>query len=120
MYGSEKQIKWAMDIVEQNKAAVERHLENSRRRAEVDGAENPYWNLALQASEICCNHIIEGLDKLDNAGAIINGETPRYAILKEVLFALSAEEQEVIKFWEREARKSPSVGRHNIMSLLVG
>lgn len=120
MYGSEKQIKWAMDILTENRSAVERHLENSRRRVELDGAENPYWNLALQASEICCKRVLDGLDKLDSAKTIIDGQTPRYAVLQKILPALSAEEQEIVKSWEREARKSSSVGRHNIMSLLVG
>lgn len=121
MNGSEKQIKWATDILAENRSAVERRLETLRRRvAAGDNVE-----LSLQATEIVAPRVLAELDKLEAGMAkdvIDSKATVRYAALGRVLRTLSAEEQKIVKDWEAKARQSPSVGNNvtHIMSLLVG
>ena len=118
MNGSEKQIKWAQDIITSEKQIIEAHLDNSRQRVALDGEKYPHLKLMLQAQELCCEYVMGEIDKLDNAKEIIDNRAVRYYILKRGIRTMPG--TDIVKAYVAQAQQDPSVNRNNIMELLVG
>lgn len=118
MNGSEKQIKWAQDIIASEKEIIERHLFNNRQRVALDGEKYPALKLMLAAQEACCEYVLSNIDKLDNAKEIIDNRAVRYYILRKGIRTMP--KTEIVQEFLKQAQNDPSVNRNNIMSLLVG
>lgn len=115
MLGSEKQVKWASEIVAGEKATIEKHINGQRQRVALDGDRYPNLNLMLSAQEACCDYVLSVIDSINDARLVIDNRGGlRYHILKNGIKTMPNTEI-VAEF----ARQNPELGR-NILSILVG
>lgn len=115
MKGSEKQIKWANEIISGEKATIEKHITGQRQRVERDGEKYPKLQLMLAAQEACCAYVLSVIDSVDSASLVIEKRgVLRYHLLKQGIRTMSNTEI-VAEF----AKQNPEIGT-NIFSILVG
>lgn len=120
MNGSEKQVKWAQEIIASEKSVIEKHLRHSRARVELDSEKLPTLVETLKAQEICCKYVLEGMDKIDNAKTVIDNRAIRYYVLRQVLPALTGEEKEIVKAFLVRMQQQGNANQNDALSRLVG
>lgn len=119
MKGSEKQIKWAQDIVAESKKTIEWKLKGTRQRMELDSEKYPHLVPFFRASEAACLYALEAIDKLDDAkeiidnrgnlGVYVSGKTPK-----------DASHAEILKEYFASLKPGHGMSRIDIISGLVG
>lgn len=115
MKGSEKQIRWANEIVAGEKSTIEKHISGQRQRVALDGEKYPNLKLMLAAQEACCAYVLSVIDRVDDARLVIDNRGGlRYHLLKSGIKTMPNTEV-VAEF----AKQNPEIGR-NIFSVLVG
>lgn len=75
MYGTEKQINWANEIISDERWSLEKSLSDVQRYHDdmiADGADTQAQDVILEARKAVAQVVSDFLDKADNASEIIN------------------------------------------------
>lgn len=116
MNGSEKQIKWATEIIEQEKSRTQSVLSEARLRYEhlapksiPDQLENE--TLYLRSREIACSLVLSQLDTLDNATYIIdNRGSLRIKVFESNFKSLSSDDLAILQALAKIIERSQFYG----------